>query len=91
MESVIVTPLEFIQQLKDSLIPELTKSISKELSLKKPTEYLTRTEVCDLLKIDKTTLWRWVKEKKIPSYGMGNRVYFIREEVEDILLKNKIN
>ncbi|MFP7656131.1 helix-turn-helix domain-containing protein [Chryseobacterium proteolyticum] len=91
MNSVIVSPEGFIQQLKDSLIPELTAKIYKELNIKQPTEYLTRDEVCKMLKIDKTTLWRWTKEKKIPSYGIGNRVYFIREEVDQVLLKNKIN
>ncbi|MGU3377291.1 helix-turn-helix domain-containing protein [Chryseobacterium sp. M5A1_1a] len=90
MNSVVVMPADFIQQLKDSLILELTSKISKELGIKQPIEYLTREEVCKLLKIDKSTLWRWTNEKMIPSYGMGNRVYFIRSEVDQILRSNKL-
>ncbi len=90
MNSVIVYPEGFIQQLKDSLIPELTASIKRDLGVKNSAEYLTRDDVCSLLKINKTTLWRWMKEKKIPSYGIGNRVYFIRSEVDQIISNNKI-
>lgn len=90
MDSVVVMPRDFIQQLKDSLIPELTDKISKELEIKKPEEYLTIDEVCSLLKIEKSTLWRWGRDKKIPSYGIGNRVYYIRSEIDQLILKNRI-
>ncbi|WP_185269182.1 helix-turn-helix domain-containing protein [Chryseobacterium indologenes] len=90
METVVLAPKDFIQQLKDSLIPELTANIKKDLGLKNDTEYLTREDVCSILKINKTTLWRWMKEKRIPSYGIGNRVYFIRSEVDQVILNNKI-
>lgn len=36
---------------------------------------LTRDEVCQLLKINRTTLWSYTKQKKLKSYGIGNRVY----------------
>lgn len=91
MESIVVTPADFIQQLKDSLIPELKRQLSEEFQPKIPTEYLTRNEVCDLLKIDLSTLHRWRKDKIIPSYGFGNRVYFKRDEVEEIINKNKLS
>ncbi|MEF9476733.1 hypothetical protein OWR28_02320 [Chryseobacterium sp. 1B4] len=70
MESVIVTSKDFIQQLKDSLIPELTATIKKDIVEKNNTEYLTREDVCSLLKINKTTLWRWMKEKGFLLMGL---------------------
>lgn len=91
MESVIVVPKDFIQQLKESLIPELAESIKNDLKSNSVDEYLTREEVCTILKITKTTLWRWMKEKRIPYYGISNRIYFIRKEIDEILKKNKIN
>jgi excisionase family DNA binding protein len=39
-------------------------------------ELLTRKEAADLLKIDSSTLWHWTKKGKLPSYGIGNRVYY---------------
>jgi excisionase family DNA binding protein len=49
---------------------------------KAPTEYLTRNEVAELLKCDLSTLWIWTKKGKLISYGIGNRVYYKRNEVE---------
>lgn len=84
------TPNDLITQLKNSLIPELEEKLSKQFQPKQPTEYLTRSEVCELLKIDATTLWRWKKDGKVPFYGIGNRVYAKRSEIEDLMNKNKI-
>ena len=84
-------PSDLITELKNSLIPELKAQLSAQFQPKEPTEYLTRSEVCKLLKIDLSTLHRWRKEKTIPSYGMGNRVYFKRSEVEQIINQNKLS
>jgi excisionase family DNA binding protein len=84
-------PTDLITELKNSLIPELTAHLSAQFQPKQPTEYLTRSEVCKLLKIDLSTLHRWRKENLIPSYGFGNRVYFKREEVEQIINQNKLS
>ena len=84
-------PSDLITELKNSLIPELKAQLSAQFQPKEPTEYLTRSEVCKLLKIDMSSLHRWRKEGKIPSYGLGNRVYFKRSEVEQIINKNKLS
>ena len=85
------SPSDLITELKNSLIPELTAQLSAQFQPIQPTEYLTRSEVCKLLKIDLSSLHRWRKEGKLPSYGMGNRVYFKRSEVEQIINKNKLS
>lgn len=84
-------PSDLISELKNSLIPELKAQLSAQFQPKEPTEYLTRSEVCKLLKIDMSSLHRWRKEGKIPSYGLGNRVYFKRSEVEQIINQNKLS
>ena len=84
-------PTDLITELKNVLIPELKAQLSAQFQPKEPTEYLTRSEVCKLLKIDLSSLHRWRKEGKIPSYGLGNRVYFKRSEVEQIINKNKLS
>ena len=84
-------PSDLISELKNSLIPELKAQLSAQFQPKEPTEYLTRSEVCKLLKIDMSSLHRWRKEGKIPSYGLGNRVYFKRSEVEQIINENKLS
>jgi excisionase family DNA binding protein len=84
-------PTDLITALENSLIPKLTARLAEQFQPKQPTEYLTRSEVCKLLKIDLSSLHRWRKEGKIPSYGVGNRVYFKRNEVEQIVNKNKLS
>ena len=84
-------PADLITELKNVLIPELTEKLSAQFQPKQPTEYLTRSEVCKLLKIDLSTLHRWRKENVIPCYGIGNRVYFKRSEVEQIINLNKLS
>ena len=42
---------------------------------------LTRDEVCKLLSFNKTSLWKHTKSGKLKSYGIGNRVYYKRDEV----------
>ena len=84
-------PNDLITELKNSLIPELTAQLSAKFQPIQPAEYLTRSEVCKLLKIDLSTLHRWRKDGIIPSFGMGNRVYFLRSQIEQIINKNKLS
>lgn len=91
IQFVGTNPTDLITELKNVLIPELKAQLSAQFQPKEPTELLTRSEVCKLLKIDLSTLHRWRKEKTIPSYGMGNRVYFKRSEVEQIINQNKLS
>lgn len=44
-------------------------------------EFLTREQVCQLLSINKTSLWKRTKSGKLKSYGIGNRVLYKRSEV----------
>jgi excisionase family DNA binding protein len=52
-------------------------------------ELLTREEAANLLKINITTLYHWTRKGKIPSYGIGYRVYYKRSEVLNSLVKAK--
>jgi hypothetical protein len=42
---------------------------------------LSRTEVCELLKINFSSLWKHTKSGKLKSYGIGNRVYYKKKEI----------
>ena len=76
---------ELIQNsIKESKLNQ-PKQVSNDLDL------LTRKEVCELLKINQSTLYRWTKDNVIPSYGIANRIYFKRSEIEQILNNNKLS
>lgn len=85
------TPKDLIKQIKEEVIPQLKAELSSEFQPKEPTKYLTRNEVCELLKIDLSTLWRWYqKEGKLTAYGIGHRIYFKRSEIDDFINQNVI-
>lgn len=80
-----VTP----EQLKELILQGVKiqlDEIKKEFQPKEPTEYLTRNELAKLLKVDLSTLHNWVKKGKIKAYGIGARVYFKRNELEQVLI-----
>jgi excisionase family DNA binding protein len=69
-----------------SLEAEL-KEIKENFQPKEPVELLTRREAAAYLKVDLSTLWNWSKKGILSSYGIGNRVYYKRSEIEGTLVK----
>ncbi len=81
IQFISVTP----EQLQNAIIKsvnEQLEQLKKEFQPKEPTEYLTRNEVKELLNVDLSTVHNWTKRKKLRAYGIGNRVYYKRHEVE---------
>jgi len=62
------------------------KDLQQNFEPTKPTELLTRNELSKLLKVDLSTIHNWCKRGKIMPYGVGNRVYFKRSEIEAVLI-----
>ena len=48
---------------------------------------LTRQDVKSLFKIHISTLYNWVKSKRLQQISFGGRVYFRRKDVMDLLNK----
>jgi hypothetical protein len=72
------------------VVNEITKQlaeIKKSFEPKKPTEYLSRIEVKDLLKCDLSTVHNWTKKGKLVKHCIGNRAYYKRSEVEAAIKK----
>lgn len=85
--------VQFINSTPEQVSAMVAQEVTKVLeSLKnhfqpiKPKEYLTRQEVAKMLNIDLSTLWAWTKKGKLQAYGIGNRIYYLRQEVEAALL-----
>lgn len=86
MESTILhnVSAEEINSLFNGIQKQL-KEIKENFEPKLPTEYLTRAEVAELLKCDLSTIHNWTKKGKLIPYGIGNRVYYKRKEIESVL------
>lgn len=70
-----------LEQLAEALKPLLQPQKTVGESVQPENELLTRDQVCKLLSINKTTLWKHTKSGKLKSLGLGNRVYYKKSEV----------
>lgn len=85
--------IQFIQTTPEELQDKIAEVVSNQLGKflevykpKQPNDYLTRNEVADLLSIDLSTVHNWCKSGKLKPLGIGNRVYFLRQDLEQSLI-----
>lgn len=84
MEFFILTPLQLQEEIQKGIKTQLDE-FAKNFQPKEPTQYLTRQEVADMLKVNLSTIHNWCKKGKLKPLGVGARVYFLREDVEKCL------
>jgi len=48
-------------------------------------ELMSRKQVAEFFDIDLSTLYHWCKKRKLQPYGLGNRIFFKRSEVESAI------
>jgi hypothetical protein len=78
------TPQQLIDATVNGIRIEI-ENLKKEFQPREPEELLTRNEVKDHFKVDLSTIWSWTKKGKLRAYGCGNRVYYKRSEIEQVL------
>ncbi len=59
----------------------IAHGISMELKIK---------DIVDLLQVSEKTVYRWIKEKKIPCYRINHQYRFNRAEINEWILSSKI-
>ena len=74
--------LNDIENIKQELI-----NLKKSFQPKEPTEFLTRQETAELLKVDLSTIHNYSKRKILQPWGIQGRVYYKRKEVENSIVK----
>ena len=77
--------MELVLEKLTALEREL-QGIKENFQPLQPVELLTRRETAEYLKVDLSTIWHWSKKGILPSYGIGNRVYYKRSEIEAALI-----
>jgi hypothetical protein len=82
---------EELKKLITQVIKEEFIGFKKNLAIHESDALLTRSETCEFLKIDSSTLWSWTKKGKITCYGIGARRYYKRDEILNclVVLKSK--
>ena len=71
-------------------VEQKLNSFKENFEPKKPTEWLTRKEVCNILSISLVTVTDWSKKGIITPYRIGNRIRFKRNEIESALTRINI-
>jgi len=82
-----LSPDEFKESIR-SIVKELMPQ-QKKISDKLPStdELLTVEETLKFLKCSKQALWNWRKNGILPSYRLGNRVYYKKSDIFNKLVK----
>ena len=76
--------MEFADRLVSQTAKEVEEIIRAE---NKPDELLTRQQVADMLTVTLTTLWHWEKKGILTPIRIGNKVRYLRSDVEKSLEK----
>ena len=82
--------IQFIQTTPDYLLANISKIVKQtleniKLDKENPEQLLTRKQTAELLNVTLATLNDWSKDGKLKSYGIGNRVYYKKNEVLEAL------
>lgn len=89
LQFIQTTPEQLVKLISDGVKIQL-KEFQKELSSQTTNdELLTRTQTCELLQIDSSTLWHWTNKGKVKAYGISNRRYYKRSEILGSLIQLK--
>lgn len=85
LQLIQITPEE-LQQSILSGVKACLDELKDSFQTSQPKDLLSREETAELLGIDLSTLYRWTQQGKLNSYGIGNRVFYKREEIEKSLV-----
>jgi predicted DNA-binding transcriptional regulator AlpA len=90
--------LEFYQITPNQLVEEIAHKIDSAIaahldkagtSPEQKEELLTVEETIQFLKCSKQALWNWRKSGILPSYRLGNRVYYKKSDIFKKLIKQE--
>lgn len=86
-----VAPSEFWKQIKvvvaevvDAKLATLQVDVSSANDLPERT-LLKATEVCEIFRVSKPTLYAWIRQEKLRSFKIRSRRYFSRADIELVI------
>lgn len=81
----IVVSAEDLRNYSEKLIEETLSKMSKP---EENESYIDVSEVINILKVERSTLWRWNKNGYLKSYKIGGKVRYKLSEVKGLLSNN---
>ena len=85
-----IAPSEFWKQIRATIEEVVTEKLSLQLQQQTnsglPEKALLKaTDVCEIFQVSKPTLYEWLRQKKLKSFKIMSRRYFLRAEIEALI------
>jgi predicted DNA-binding transcriptional regulator AlpA len=84
-----ITPDQLTDQILLGVDLKIKAALEKFYSNQEQEELLTVEETLQFLKCSKQALWNWRKNGILPSYRLGNRVYYKKSDIFSKLIKQE--
>lgn len=81
-----MSPEEFKELILSGIQLQI-EELKKDFQPKQPDELMTRQQTADILKVDISTVYNYTKRGILLSYGIGNRIYYKRSEVQKAIIR----
>jgi excisionase family DNA binding protein len=88
IQFIQVTPEKLLEAILEGVKTQL-ENLKKDFQPKTPTEYLSRSEAAELLKVDLSTIHNWTKKGKLQAFALGGRIFYRRDLIEQSLIPLK--
>jgi excisionase family DNA binding protein len=88
VQFISVTPEQLQNAIIDGVKNQL-EDLKKHFKPKEPKQYLSRQEVSKLLSVDLSTVHNWTKKGILEANQIGGRVFYLRTDVENAIVKLK--
>jgi excisionase family DNA binding protein len=66
-------------------------AIKKAREYSTPRHVMTVTELAEYLKVQRITIYRWVRKGKIPAFKIGTDWYFDGDAIEKLMIDQQVN
>jgi excisionase family DNA binding protein len=77
----VTMPLEEFKKYIYDIVKNVFTEFHQPLTAKDSDEIMTIEDVAKFLTTSEVTIHKWKKQKKIPFYRIGRRVYFKKNEI----------
>ncbi len=78
MEIVTIAKEDLLNEIRRIMIEVLQEN---PITVEPHEKFLTKKEVCSLLSVSLSTVWRWMKDGKLTPHYVGGRVFFKQSEI----------
>lgn len=85
-----VTISELANAISEIIIPNFKNEVLEKVKQEQQPEFITRSEACKILKIGKSTLWRWQNKGILNAYTIEGKSLFKREDLMNVIEKNRL-